>query len=83
MSASQMQRAEWPDPAFWDRLGRLEAQHQRIQIEHERVSRRLQKVVAARHEEEEVREAWRAYCEVIADLDRTTAELESLRAATA
>jgi|KBSMisStaDraftv2_1062788.scaffolds.fasta_scaffold193620_2 hypothetical protein len=35
MSASEEQRAEWLDPAFWERLDRLDGRHQRIQSEHD------------------------------------------------
>lgn len=79
MSASQEQRAEWLDPAFWERLDRLEALHQRIQSQQIQTYRRLQHVAAAR-QEQQLREAWEAYCEVIAQLDLATAELEALRA---
>jgi hypothetical protein len=82
MSASQEHPTAWLDPDFWERLARLEAEHQRIQIQHEQASRRLQQVVAARVEPE-LRSAWLAYCEVIAQLDRATAELEMLRTGTA
>lgn len=77
MSASEEQRAEWLDPAFWDRLDRLEGRHQRIQSEHESARRCLDRVTA--REAEELRIAWRRYCEVIEELDRTTAEFETLR----
>ncbi len=77
MSASEAQRAEWLDPRFWDRLDNLEGRHQRIQSEHEALRRSLERVT---HEEAaELHAAWRRYCEVIAELDRTTAELEVLR----
>ena len=77
MSASEAQRAEWLDPRFWDRLDSLEGRHQRIQSEHEALRRGLERVT---HEEAaELHAAWRRYCEVIAELDRTTAELEVLR----
>ena len=77
MSASEAQRAEWLDSRFWDRLDSLEGRHQRIQSEHEALRRGLERVT---HEEAaELHAAWRRYCEVIAELDRTTAELEVLR----
>jgi hypothetical protein len=81
MRASQEQRAKWLDPEVWERLGSLEAHHQRIQAEHEQSRRRLQQAAVVR-EEEALRGAWLAYCEVIAALDRATAELEALRART-
>ena len=77
MSASQVQRAEWLEPEFWERLDRLESRHQRIQTEHENARRGLDRVTP--REAEELRNAWRRYCEVIDELDKTTAELEALR----
>ncbi len=77
MSASEDQRAEWLDPGFWERLDRLEGRHQRVQAEHESARRGLERLTP--NEIEEVRCAWRRYCEVIAELDQTTAEFEALR----
>jgi hypothetical protein len=77
MSAAQEQRAEWLDPEFWERLDRLESRHQKIQTEHEHARRGLERVTP--REAEELRHAWRRYCEVIDELDKTTAELEALR----
>ncbi len=77
MSASEEQRADWLDPRFLERLDNLEGHHQRIQSEHEVVRRGLEQVTY--QEAASLRAAWRRYCEVIAELDRTTAELEMLR----
>ena len=77
MSASDVQRAEWLDPSFWERLERLEARHQRAQAEHDHARRRLERLTAG--EIEELRGAWRRYCEVIASLDEATAAFEALR----
>jgi len=77
MSASEEQRADWLDPRFLERLDNLEGRHQRIQSEHEAVRRGLERVT--HQEAAALRAAWRRYCEVIAELDRTTAELEVLR----
>jgi hypothetical protein len=77
MSASELQRAEWLDQRFWDRLDRLESQHQRVQSEHNEARRGLERLPASEYEQ--LREAWRRYCDVIAELDRTTAEFEALR----
>ena len=77
MSASELQRAEWLDQRFWDRLDRLESHHQRIQSEHNEARRGLERL--SPKESEELREAWRRYCDVIAELDRTAAEFEALR----
>jgi hypothetical protein len=77
MSASEQQRAEWLDPGFWERLDRLEGRHQRVQAQHEDARRGLERL--APQEADELRQAWRRYCEVIAELDRTSAEFEALR----
>jgi len=77
MSASEQRRAEWLDPRFWDRLDRLESRHQRVQSEHSEARRGLERLPP--NESAELREAWRRYCDVIAELDRTAAEFEALR----
>jgi hypothetical protein len=77
MSASEASRAEWLDNRFWERLDVLESRHQRIQIKHENARRGLE---FALDEEFDACDAWRYYCDVIAELDRATAELEDLRA---
>ena len=77
MSASECQRAEWLDPGFWERLDRLEVRHQRAQTEHDSARRGLERLTPK--EIEELRRAWRRYCEVIAELDQTTAAFEALR----
>jgi hypothetical protein len=77
MSASELQRAEWLDPGFWERLDKLEGRHQRAQAEHDNARRGLERLTPG--EIEELQRAWRRYCEVIAELDQTTAEFEALR----
>jgi len=77
MNASERQRAEWLDPGFWDRLDRLESRHRRAQSQHESAQRSLERLTPC--ETEELRQAWQRYCEVIAELDQTTAEFEVLR----
>ena len=77
MSASERQRAEWLDPGFWERLDRLEVRHQRVQAEHDSARRGLERLTPK--EIEELRRAWRRYCEVIAELEETTAAFEALR----
>ena len=77
MSASELQRAEWLDPLFWDRLDRLESRHQHVQSEHNRARRGLERLAPS--ESAELRVAWRRYCDVIAELDRTASEFEALR----
>ena len=77
MSASEHQRAEGLDPTFWERLDRLEGRHQRVQTEHDSARRSLERLTP--REAEEMRRAWLRYCEVIAELNETTAEFEALR----
>jgi hypothetical protein len=77
MSASEHHRAEWLDASFWERLDRLERSHQRVQADHESARRGLERLTSS--ELEELRRAWSRYCEVIAELDQTTAEFETLR----
>jgi hypothetical protein len=76
MSASELQRAEWLDPRFWDRLDRLESRHQRLQSERNEARRGLERLGS--RESEELRLAWQRYCDVIDELDRTAAEFEAL-----
>ena len=78
MSASEGLRAEWLDGEFWRKLDQLEERHRRVQNEHESARRTLDGVRPG--EAEQMRRAWLCYCEVIARLDETTAELEALRA---
>jgi hypothetical protein len=77
MSASEHQRAEWLEPGFWERLDRLEGRHQRIQADHDSARRGLERLSS--HASDELRSAWRRYCEVIAELDQATAAFEALR----
>ena len=77
MSASESQQVEGLDPAFWERLDRLEGRHQRVQTEHDSARRTLE--CQGPREADELRRAWLRYCEVIAELDETTAEFEALR----
>jgi len=76
MSASPLSPALWPE-GFWDRLDQLEGRHQRVLTHHDQARRGLERLTSG--EAEEVRLAWRRYCEVIAELDATTAEFEALR----
>ena len=80
MSASEQSRAEWLDPKFWERLDLLEARHQQIQSQHEALRRGLERIRG--DEAFELRQAWERYCEVIAELDRATADIEMLRTQT-
>jgi hypothetical protein len=78
MSASEASRAEWLDTRFWEKLESLEQHHQKIQSEHEEARRGLERVRV--DEVNELRAAWQRYCDVIAELDRATADFETLRA---
>jgi hypothetical protein len=80
MSASGDPRADWLAPLLWDDLKRLESRHRQLQREHDLARRRLDQVTP--EEADELRTAWRDYCEVIAELDETTAALEHLRTGT-
>ena len=80
MSASGDSHANWLGPTLWDDLKRLEGRHRELQREHDLARRRLDQVT--REEADELRDAWRDYCEVIAELDETTAALEHLRTGT-
>ncbi len=66
----------WLGAQFWDRLDRLEAQHRRVQSEHAIVRWGL----GGENPQEvaELRNAWRRYCEVIAELDEATPRVEPL-----
>jgi hypothetical protein len=77
VSASEPQPSEWLDPVFWEKLDGLEGRHQRVQSEHDSARRSLECEMP--RDAEELRRAWLRYCEVIAELDETTAELEALR----
>ena len=80
MSATEEQRPTWLGAQFWDRLDRLEVRHQKIQSDHAMVRRGLEKVNPK--EAAELRNAWRRYCEVIAELEQTTSQFETLRTGT-
>ena len=77
MSALERQRAEWLDAGFWERLERFESRHRRARSEHERAQRWMQRLPP--DDAQELHEAWQRYCEVIAELDQASAEIESLR----
>ena len=74
MSASELQRAEWPDPDpfFLGAAGPAGSPAQASAVgARERLKPR---------EAEGLRLAWQRYCKVIAELERASAEFESLRA---
>lgn len=64
-------------PPVWDDLERLESRCRQLQQEHDLAVRRLDEVQP--EEAGDLRAAWRDYCEVIAELDDTTAALQHLR----
>jgi hypothetical protein len=72
------QHAAALDSRFWERLSHLEDQHRRVRELHKDARRALEGSSTARPAER--LSAWRHYCEVIDELDRTTAQLEELRA---
>jgi len=76
MNANARVATTWPESRFLEQLQRLEDRHQRVQSEHEAARRRLEGLTP--DAADELRAAWRRYCEVIAELEHTTAELELL-----
>jgi hypothetical protein len=76
MSASEEQRTAWVDAGFWERLDRLEGRHQQAQARHDSARRGLERLSPG--EIEELHQAWSRYCEVIAELDESTAGFEAL-----
>ena len=74
--SAEPQRAEWLEAGFWERLDRLEGRHQRAQAEHDSARRGLERLTPG--EVAELHRAWSRYCEVIAELDQSTAEFEAL-----
>ncbi|HTB67134.1 MAG TPA: hypothetical protein VK727_12965 [Steroidobacteraceae bacterium] len=71
------QGAYWLRDPFWSRLSQVEGLHLRLQSQHEAVRRELTAIPSARNTG--FRDVWLRYCEVIRELDMTTAELEALR----
>ena len=69
---------EWLDLTFFERLSRMEHRHKQAQSEHRSAPRGLERL--SPRQAEELQEAWRRYCQVIAELDRATAEFETPRA---
>jgi len=65
---------------FWTHFETLEKRHQLAQCEHETARRRLE--LRQRERAANLMEAWNRYCEVIAELDKSTAEIEDFRSQT-
>jgi hypothetical protein len=78
MNADKETRPDWLDERFWQRLDRMERHHQRIQSEHETWRRSLDRCRETSNDDLPL--IWQRYCEVIAELEQTTAEFEALRA---
>jgi hypothetical protein len=77
MSTEQESSAFWLRDPFWSQLNEVESLHLRLQSRHEAVRRELTALPSARNAGFQV--VWQRYCEVIRELDMTTAELEELR----
>jgi hypothetical protein len=69
----------WLDSSFWHRLSELERSHEQLQNEHEAARRQLDRV--RRDEVAELQRLWVVYRDIIEQLERTSAALESLRLA--
>ena len=67
----------WLRDPFWSRLNKVEGMHLSLQSRHEAVRRELTAIPSTRNVG--FQDVWQRYCEVIRELDMTTAELESLR----
>jgi hypothetical protein len=67
----------WLRDPFWSRLNQVEGLHLRLQSQHEAVRRELTAIPSARNTG--FQDVWQRYCQVIRELDMTTAELEALR----
>lgn len=67
----------WLRDPFWSRLNQVEGMHLVLQSRHEAVRRELTALPSARNSSFDA--VWQRYCEVIRELDLTTAELEALR----
>ena len=79
MSATEKILPVGLDQAFWEHLERIESRHEQVQSEHEIRRRGLDSSGSA--EDTDLHLAWQRYCEVIAELERTSAEFESFRGA--
>ena len=67
-----------PDDGFWERLHHLEARQQTLQAHHERLRRTLD-ALSSSAMEDELRETWKRYCEVVTELEIAADEFASLR----
>jgi hypothetical protein len=76
-SADEEQGPFWLRDPFWSRLNHVEDLHLQLQTRHEAVRRELTAIPSTRNNL--FRDVWQRYCDVIRELDMTTAELEALR----
>jgi hypothetical protein len=77
LATAEERQPFWLRELFWSRLNHIETHHLQVQSQHEAARRGLDAVQRSRSVD--LFDAWKRYCEVIAELDRTTAELEVLR----
>jgi hypothetical protein len=76
-SVADEQSPYWLRDPFWSRLNQVENMHLVLQNRHEAVRRELTAIPSARNSG--FQDVWQRYCDVIRELDMTTAELEALR----
>ncbi len=80
MSVSGEHIAAGTPESFWETLTVLDTDHQTALRNHEQLRRKLDQTIADR-DELALRMAWDAYREAVADLDKVTESLETLRLA--
>lgn len=76
---------DWLESGYWRRLRQLEDEHRRLQDAHEDARRNVERLGNLRSSLQgcpELRDAWSRYCDVVAELDQTTAEITNLRLGT-
>jgi hypothetical protein len=71
-----MGRRVWQDADTWQLFSKLEAQHQRVIVEHENARRHLESL--RRDQVVELRQAWQSYCAAINRLDDITSSLRDI-----
>jgi hypothetical protein len=75
--ASEGPGVQWLDADVWEHLEQLEGRYRLSQWEHRLAQRELQQVPYGTSEA--LLLAWLRYCRMVAELERTTAEIEGLR----
>ncbi len=78
MGAAILPSTDVPADSFWDRLRVLEAQHQSLQHEQDRLCRALDEATLMQTAED-LRETWKRYSQVIAELDDNAEKFGTLR----